>query len=206
MSATGKKKTDVTLEVEREQGTASEATSALQAALEHSNMPGVSRPLPSGRTLAVRLNDSQEQIEVVSPQGEVEVRIVMTDEGPVVKLCGVRLEIEAEETVAVNCRNFEVNAEERAAIVSGGPVRVTGDEMRVRTRQDVHMNGAFIRLNCPDSLENDPEPVVFEEKPKEPEAELPINPAIQASGYSEFVGYMPSPSTTDEESTKRESE
>lgn len=115
------------------------------------------RDLPSGRSVVVRVDGVQEQIELRSAEGAVEVRIVMTDDGPVVSLTGGRLEVNTPDTVAFNCKNFEVNASEKAHIASGGPVRVTGQELRVLTDNDVHLNGAFIRLNCPDSLESDPE-------------------------------------------------
>jgi hypothetical protein len=83
--------------------------------------------LPSGRSVVVRLAGGAEELEIRSPQGEVEVHILLAETGPVVRLRGARLELDAAETVAVNCRRFEVRAE-----------------------GDIRMDGAMIRLNSPD--------------------------------------------------------
>src|SRR4051812_44908532 len=104
-------------------------------------MPSVCQPLPaesrhslpSGRSVVLRIVGTNEELEVRSPSGETELRVVLTDQGPVLRLSGVRLELEAAETVSVRCRNFEVDASE---------------EMRVRTQGDIHLNGDYIRLNC----------------------------------------------------------
>jgi hypothetical protein len=85
------------------------------------------RTLPSGRSVVVRLAGGAEELEIRSPRGDVEVRVVLTDEGPVVRLSGARLELDAAETVAVNCRRFEVRAE-----------------------GDICLDGATIRLNSPE--------------------------------------------------------
>jgi phage gp45-like len=96
--------------------------------------------LPSGRSVIVKTADGREELEIRSPQGEMEVRIVLTETGPVVQLRGARLELESPEMIALNCRRLEVNAVE--------DVRIAGRELRVRTEADIHMDGATIRLNC----------------------------------------------------------
>jgi phage gp45-like len=83
--------------------------------------------LPSGRSVVVRLAGGAEELEIRSSRGDVEVRIVLTEAGPVVRLCGARLELDAAETVAVNCRRFEV-----------------------RATDDICLDGATIRLNSPE--------------------------------------------------------
>jgi hypothetical protein len=97
------------------------------------------RRLPSGRSVVVRFGEEGEDLEVRSPEGDVEVRIELTDAGPVIRLCGARLELEAA-AVAVRCREFDVRAE--------GPLRMSGGELRVKTEEDIHLNGGVIRLNC----------------------------------------------------------
>jgi hypothetical protein len=89
------------------------------------------RVLPSGRSVVLRVGDAEE-LEVRSPDGEVEVRIVLTDAGPVVRLRAARLEVESAESVDVRCKNFNVRA----------------GEVRVKTDGDIHMNAGVIRLNC----------------------------------------------------------
>ncbi|MGE3808290.1 MAG: hypothetical protein AB7K24_26820 [Gemmataceae bacterium] len=99
------------------------------------------RQLPSGRSVVVKLNDGQEELEIRSPDGAVEVQIVLTENGPVVRLQGARLELASTETVAVDCKRFEVHTSEATKLTSDG-------ELRVKTSDDIHMNGKFIRLNC----------------------------------------------------------
>ncbi len=89
------------------------------------------RLLPSGRSVVLRVGEVEE-LEIRSPEGEVEVRIVLTEAGPVVRLRAARLELDTTESVDVRCKQFQVHA----------------DEMRVRTEGDIHMNAAVIRLNC----------------------------------------------------------
>src|SRR5262245_20165863 len=102
--------------------------------------PARRRDLPSGRSVVLKVTGAGEELEVRSPAGEVEVRIQLTDAGPIVSLRGGRLELESPDTVAVQCRRFEVQSEEE--------VLLTGQELRVRTKGDIHLNGDVIRLNC----------------------------------------------------------
>lgn len=112
------------------------------------NETATQKLLPSGRSVVIRLNDGQEELEVRSPEGTVEVQIVLTEQGPVVRLQGARLELAGTDTVAVDCKRFEVNTTEATELKSEGNVQVTGNELRVKTEDDIHMNGKFIRLNC----------------------------------------------------------
>lgn len=114
------------------------------------------RRLPSGRSLALRTDGGSEELEIRSARGEVEVRIVLTDAGPLVTLRGARLLMDAPE-VAVRCRSFDVQASESLRLRSQGETLLEADELRARTEHDIHMNGAHIRLNCtPDSMRNKP--------------------------------------------------
>jgi hypothetical protein len=110
--------------------------------------PSKERRLPSGRSVVVKLEDGREELEIRSPQGEVEVRITLTESGPVVNLRGGRLEMEAADTVAIQCRRFEVQTTEGTDLTSSGDVQITGRELKVKTENDIHMNGEVIRLNC----------------------------------------------------------
>lgn len=104
--------------------------------------------LPSGRSISVRIGEAREAIEVRSPDGTIELEIALTDAGPVVRLRASKLELEAREEFAVRCRRFALQATEGAELSTEGTLRLGGQEMRVRTQDDIHMDGAFIRLNC----------------------------------------------------------
>src|SRR4051794_25760228 len=86
---------------------------------------------PSGRSVILRVTGAMEELEVRSASGETELRVILTGQGPVLRLSVVRLELEATETVAVRCRNFEVHA--------GEAVQLTGQEVRVQTTGDIHL-------------------------------------------------------------------
>lgn len=90
------------------------------------------RELPSGRQLLIGESDGEETIEVRSPEGAVEVTIVLSPEGPVIRAAAKHLEIGAAEDVAVECRKFRVQAE----------------EMDVDTSGAISLDGEFIYLNC----------------------------------------------------------
>lgn len=87
--------------------------------------------LPSGRSVAVR-TDGGEELVVYSPQGQVEVRVLLTPDGPVVRVGAARLEIAAN-SVAVECETFDVRA---------------GGEIRLKSGGALRLNGETVRLNC----------------------------------------------------------
>jgi hypothetical protein len=105
-------------------------------------------PLPSGRSVVLRVAEDGEELEVRSPHGEVEVRITLNAQGAVVSLRGSRLELEAPETVAINCGRFEVCAAEAMQLHTAGNVHISGHAMQLKTEGDMHMNGGIIHLNC----------------------------------------------------------
>lgn len=105
------------------------------------------QPLPSGRSVVLRVGEAPEELEIRSPRGELEVRITLTDEGPVVQLRGARVEVEAADTLAVSCRRFDLRTTETAHLSSAGDIEITGREMRVLTEGDVHMTGDIIHTD-----------------------------------------------------------
>lgn len=92
------------------------------------------RDLPSGRRLVIRSADGAETIEVQSPQRHVEVSILLTEDGPVIRASAQRLEMDAAEDVSVDCKRFEVRAQEMDVLATG-PIRLDGE---------------FLYLNCDD--------------------------------------------------------
>ncbi len=102
----------------------------------------VAERLPSGRSVAVTVADGEERLVVRSPDGAVEVQVVFTPDGPVVRVAAARLE--------VACGSLDVTA--------GGAVNIKADEFRVKTQKSIHLNGETVRLNCTE--DGTPPPVV----------------------------------------------
>lgn len=114
-------------------------------------MSGRESALPSGRKVRVRVDDEGETLEVRSPTGEIEVGIRLTSDGPVLQLRGVRLEIDSTDTVAVNCKRFELRADEALALRSGGDISVQTDaDIAVRSEGQTHFDGDWVNINCQD--------------------------------------------------------
>lgn len=105
------------------------------------------RRLPSGRSLVLRTEAAGEEIEIRSGRGEVEVKIVLTAEGPVVTLGSGRLVFDSPD-VSFRCQSFAVQAAQEVTLNSQGGVSIKANELRAETAQDIHLNGAYIRLNC----------------------------------------------------------
>jgi hypothetical protein len=108
----------------------------------------IERPLPSGRTLVVRVGEEGEELEVRDRGGGLELSITLTEAGPVVRLRAARIALESPETISIQCRRFEVETSEAVQLRSAGAVQIGAQEMRVRTEADIHLDGAMIRLNC----------------------------------------------------------
>lgn len=102
--------------------------------------PPLPAALPSGRQVALSMEGGTELLEVVAPDGNVEVRIELTESGPVVRLSGARLELSATETVRLDAKNIEVNATEAIAMSCT-------EDMRLKSTKDVFVEGSVIWLN-----------------------------------------------------------
>jgi hypothetical protein len=104
--------------------------------------------LEHGRSLAVTSSGLSQLIEIRAASGQVELRIRMTEDGPVLQLDGVKLEVRAEDTIELSCREFKVDAAESVEIASQGGLRVgSKEEMTIESEADVRVRGEKIWLN-----------------------------------------------------------
>lgn len=107
--------------------------------------------LASGRTLLIEADTNGEKIAILSPQGETELSIRLTPDGPVLLLRGVQLEIESANCLSVNCKEFAVNASDAVHIQAAGQmVLASGDDIRLKSAQDTHIDGDMVKINCGD--------------------------------------------------------
>ncbi|HEX3477336.1 MAG TPA: hypothetical protein VHT91_20075 [Kofleriaceae bacterium] len=96
--------------------------------------------LREGRTLSVERSGADELVEVRSSSGQVELRIRLTEEGPVLQMESARLQLKASEAVEIESKRVEIRATETVQIVSK-------DEVKVDAEGDVRVNGKTIWLN-----------------------------------------------------------
>lgn len=106
-------------------------------------------PLRRQRRLTIRGGDGDDQVvEIRAPGGQVELRIALTEDGPVLQLDAVKLALTASESVAIDSRRFEVRASEGATIHSGGDLELEAEgENRMTSTGDTRIVGKLIFLN-----------------------------------------------------------
>lgn len=104
--------------------------------------------LQNARVLTVTPEEGADLVEVRGSEGQVELRIRLTPEGPVLQMESVRLQLKASESVDVECKNFQVRASESVDMHSEGGMRLSGEaDVRVDANGDVVVKGEKIYLN-----------------------------------------------------------
>jgi hypothetical protein len=104
--------------------------------------------LRDGRTLSVSGQGAEELVEIRASSGLLELRIKMTEQGPVLQMESVRIQLKASESVDVEARQFNVKTEDGMALESQGAIKIAGDaDVRVDAKGEVHVNGTMIYLN-----------------------------------------------------------
>lgn len=96
--------------------------------------------LREGRTLSVEHQGRDELVEIRSSSGTVEVRIRLTEEGPVLQMESARLQLKASESVEIASKRVEIRATESVEVASD-------NEVKVDAEGDVRVNGKMIFLN-----------------------------------------------------------
>jgi len=104
--------------------------------------------LNNSRTLTVKPSEEGELVEIHANGGQLELRIRLTPEGPVLQMESVRISLKAAENVDVNCKNFEVRASESVDLHSDGGMQLSGTaDVKVNAAGDVIVKGTMIYLN-----------------------------------------------------------
>jgi hypothetical protein len=103
--------------------------------------------LPSGRSISVKIN-SEEELEIFSPDGKIELKIRFTEEGPTLSLeCG-RLDLKATENISLKAKKVEIRADEETLLESGGKLKIDSEkQMDIRSTENVKVVGKLIYLN-----------------------------------------------------------
>jgi hypothetical protein len=107
-----------------------------------------STTLPSGRKLRLITDNGHEELILEAPNGELELRILLTEDGPILKLSAARLELEATDSISMKCKTFDLLASESASLTSEGALSInSNDELTVNSDDDVRVTGKIIHLN-----------------------------------------------------------
>jgi hypothetical protein len=110
-------------------------------------------PLTGGRTLAVICNDAGEEIQLCAPDGEVEIRIMVTENGPVLRMRAARLEVDGAEDVQFSCQRFAVHTTEATHLTTDGQLRLRSQEqVLIRAAEELDLKGRPVRTNVKDGL------------------------------------------------------
>src|SRR2546423_2723732 len=86
-------------------------------------------------------------VEIRSESGMVELRVRLTEEGPVLQMEAARLTLKATESVAIESPKVEIKATEQLEM-TGGDVKLHAEnEMDVDANGDIRVVGKTINLN-----------------------------------------------------------
>ena len=104
--------------------------------------------LRHGRKLSVARGGERDMVEIRGPSGALEIRIELTENGPVLRMESLRISLKAAETVDVECKEFRVNAEKDVEMKSQGGIKISGEaDVKVTAGGEVHVKGTMIYLN-----------------------------------------------------------
>lgn len=103
--------------------------------------------LKGGKKLVVSDQGADQLVEIRNESGMLELRIKLTEQGPVLQMESVRLQLKASEAVEIESNRVEIKGTEQVAI-EGGKVAVASEEdTTVDAKGEVRVSGKMIYLN-----------------------------------------------------------
>lgn len=103
--------------------------------------------LRDGRKLVVSEQGADQLVEIRNESGMLEVRIRLTEEGPVLQMESARLSLKASEAIEIESKRVEIRGAEKLEL-KGGEVEMTGEKNEEEgTSGDVKVVGTMIYLN-----------------------------------------------------------
>ena len=104
-------------------------------------------PLGHGRSLALVPQGNDSTVEIRAESGMLELRIRVTDAGPVLEMQGIRLALTATESIEMKSPRVMVEAEESLTLASRGEARLLAhDRIQVRTSEYLGLDGKLVGL------------------------------------------------------------
>jgi phage gp45-like len=102
--------------------------------------------LRDGRKVVIT-EGSEQLVEIRSESGMLELRIRLTEQGPVLQMETVRMQLKATEAVEIESPRVEIKGTEQLSL-EGGDVKVKAEqEAKVEAEGDVRVVGKIIHLN-----------------------------------------------------------
>jgi hypothetical protein len=95
--------------------------------------------LRHGKQLVIRDVGADQLVEVRSESGLVELRILLTEQGPVLQMEGARLQLRATEAIEIESRRVAIRGEEVTVEAEG--------DMKLEAKGETHVVGRPIHLN-----------------------------------------------------------
>jgi len=104
--------------------------------------------LDEGRKLQVGRDGNTQVVEIRAASGQVELRVKLTDEGPVLQMEAVKVAVTTEESFSIKCKTFEVESSQDTIIQTGGELKIKSEgELDIDSPEDVRIRGKIIWLN-----------------------------------------------------------
>ncbi len=103
--------------------------------------------LRDGRKLVVSEAGIDQLVEIRNGAGLVEIRIQLTEQGPVVQVEAARLQLKASEAIEIASPHVAIAGSEKLEL-TGGKVGVHAeDDLDVDSKEEIRINGKMIWLN-----------------------------------------------------------
>ena len=104
--------------------------------------------LDQGRSVAVNRDGAHQVVEFRDASGTLELRVKLTEEGPVLVMEGMKVQVNATESFHVKTKDFHVEAEGETIIATKGELKIHSDgEMKIDSPEDLRIRGKIIYLN-----------------------------------------------------------
>ncbi len=104
--------------------------------------------LPSGRQISIRTDAEREELVLVGRDGAVELQVILTDEGPVLRMPVARISLRGADQLDLSARQVRIRATEDMQLEAGGRIDLRSEaDTAITAEGDVRVVGAVIHLN-----------------------------------------------------------
>ncbi len=104
--------------------------------------------LDSGRQVQFQSEGTDDLVEIRGVEGEMLLKVRLTEEGPVLSLSGAKLEMTSTESISLDAKKIHIRAEEQAVLESKGNLDLASSkDLEIRSEEDVKVTGKMLHLN-----------------------------------------------------------